>query len=133
MQGGEMRQKKVAWIMPVVATVLLLASSGYAQTVSTGTIAGVVKDTGGGVLPGVTVEVTSPALIEKTRTTVTGGQGQYRVVDLRPGLYSVTFTLPGFGPVRQEAIELTAGFTAPINAELGAAAIEETVVVTGAS
>jgi hypothetical protein len=133
MQGGEMRQKKVAWFMPVIATVLLLASSGYAQTVSTGTIAGVVKDTGGGVLPGVSVEVTSPALIEKTRTTVTDSQGQYRVVDLRPGIYSVTFTLPGFGPVRQEAIELTAGFTAPINAELGAAAIEETVVVTGAS
>src|SRR2546425_7032346 len=94
-------------------------------------IAGVVRDTSGAVLPGVTVEVTSPALIEKTRTTVTDVSGQYRVVDLRPGTYNVSFTLAGFNSLKREGIVLEANFTAPVNAELRVGAIAETVTVTG--
>ena len=74
-------------------------------------IAGVVKDTSGAVLPGVTVEAASPALIEKTRTAVTDGTGQYRIENLRPGTYTVTFTLVGFSTVKREGIELTGSFT----------------------
>jgi hypothetical protein len=98
-----------------------------------GSIAGVVKDSTGGVLPGVTVEVASPVLIEKVRTAITDDQGLYRVVSLRPGVYSVTFSLTGFGTVKREGVELTAAFTASINAELKPGALEETITVTGAS
>ena len=80
-------------------------------------IAGVVKDSSGAVLPGVTVEAASPALIEKTRTVVTDGTGQYRIVDLRPGTYTVTFTLSGFSTVKREGIELTGSFAATVNAD----------------
>src|SRR6266705_1904186 len=83
---------------------LLLPSSAYAQF--SGAFPGVVKDASGGVLPGVTVEAASPALIEKVRSVVTDDTGQYRIVDLRPGTYSVTFTLPGFSTVKREGIEL---------------------------
>src|SRR5438045_488673 len=78
-------------------------------------IAGVVKDSTGAVLPGVTVEASSPALIEKTKSAVTNEAGQYRVIDLRPGTYSVTFVLGGFTTIRREGIVLEANFTAPIN------------------
>src|SRR5580765_38155 len=96
-------------------------------------IAGVVKDTTGGVLPGVTVEASSPALIEKVRSATTDERGQYKIVDLRPGSYTVTFTLTGFATVRREGIELSADFTAPVNADLRVGQMEETVTVTGAS
>jgi uncharacterized surface anchored protein len=79
-------------------------------------IAGVARDTTGAVLPGVTVEVSSPAIIEGTRSAVTDANGQYRIVDLRPGTYRVVFTLPGFGSIRREGIVLTANFVAPVNA-----------------
>ena len=85
------------------------------------------------MLPGVTVEAASPALIEKVRTAVTDGQGRYNIVDLRPGIYTVTFTLPGFSTFKREGIELSAGFTATVNAEMKVGALEETVTVTGAS
>ena len=88
--------------------------SAFAQSA----IAGVVKDATGAVLPGVTVEASSPALIEKLRTGITDGQGQYRIVDLRPGVYTVTFTLPGFRTVRRDNLELSANFTATVNAEM---------------
>ena len=94
-------------------------------------ITGLVRDTSGAVLPGVTVEASSPALIEKVRSAVTDGTGQYRIVDLRPGLYSVTFTLPGFSVVRRDGVELTGSFTAAIDAELRVGAVEETITVTG--
>jgi hypothetical protein len=97
------------------------------------TITGTVKDTSGAVLPGVTVEAASPALIEKVRTVVTDGSGQYRIVDLRPGDYSVTFSIPGFSTFRRDGIELTGAFTATINAELRVGSLEETVTVTGES
>src|SRR4029450_10069867 len=96
-------------------------------------IAGVARDTTGAVLPGVTAAVPSPAILEGTRTAITDANGQYRVVDLRPGTYRVVFTLPGFGTVRREGIVLTANFVAPVNAEMQIGAIEETVTVTGDS
>lgn len=85
------------------------------------------------MLPGVTVEASSSALIEKIRTVVTDGEGQYKIVDVRPGTYVVTFSLPGFSTLRREGIELTAGFTATVNADMQVGALEETVTVTGAS
>jgi hypothetical protein len=94
-------------------------------------IAGVVRDTTGAVLPGVTVEAASPALIEKVRTVVTNTEGQYNIVDVRPGAYSVTFTLTGFSNVRREGIDLPAGFTATVNAEMRVGGVEETVTVSG--
>jgi hypothetical protein len=96
-------------------------------------IAGVVKDTTGAVMPGVTVEASSPALIERVRTVTSDSQGQYKIVDLRPGVYTVTFTLPGFSTVKREGIELPATFVATVNADLRVGALEETVTVSGAS
>jgi hypothetical protein len=101
----------------------------YAQA----SIAGVVRDSSGAVLPGVTVEAASPALIEKVRTVVSDGSGQYRIIELRPGTYSVTFTLPGFNTVKREGIELSGTFVATVNAELRVGALEETITVTGAA
>jgi len=99
----------------------------------TSTIAGTVKDASGAVLPGVTVEVASPALIEKVRSATTDGSGQYQVIQLRPGTYTVTFTLTGFTTVRREGIELTSDFTASVNADLKVGAVAETITVTGAT
>src|SRR5258706_11674882 len=112
---------------------LLVPGLGWAQSATTAGIAGVVRDTTGAVLPGVTVEAASAALIEKVRTVVTDGGGQYKIVDLRPGTYSVTFTLPGFGTVRREGLELTTGFTATVNGEMKVGSLEETVIVSSAS
>lgn len=95
------------------------------------TITGAVHDGSGGVLPGVTVEAASPALIEKTRSVVTDGTGQYRLVDLRPGTYTLTFTLPGFNTVKREGVELSGSFTATINAEMRVGDLQETITVTG--
>ena len=120
--------------LPVLALMFVLfASSSDAQSLSSGTIGGVAKDESGAVLPGVTVEAASPALIEKVRTAVTDEQGVYRIVDLRPGLYTVTFTLPGFGTFRREGVELTTGFTATVNADMKVGSVEETITVSGAA
>ncbi len=113
----------------LIVLTLLLPAAAKAQSA----IAGAVKDTTGAVMPGVTVEATSPALIEKVRSVVTDGQGQYKIVDLRPGVYAITFTLPGFNTAKREAVELPTNFTATINAELRVGALEETVTVSGAS
>ena len=96
-------------------------------------IAGQVEDSTGGALPGVTVEVASPALIEQVRIAVTDGSGNYRITALPPGEYSVTFSLAGFSSVRREGIELSGDFTAPVDAELAVGSIEETVTVSGAA
>src|SRR6266436_4591302 len=120
-----MRTQRIARLV-VVSCLLLLRGAAWAQTVVNGGIAGAVKDTTGAVLPGVTVEAASPALIEKVRTVVTDGEGQYKIVDLRPGTYAVTFTLPGFSIVKRDGIELTTGFTATVNAELKVGSLEET-------
>src|SRR6202035_4295998 len=93
--------------------------------------AGVVKDTSGAVLPGVTVEAASPALIEKVRTVTTDAQGNYKIVDLRPGPYTVTFTLTGFSTVKREGLELTTGFTAVVNADMRVGALEQLITVSG--
>jgi hypothetical protein len=82
---------------------------------------------------GVTVEAASPALIEKVRTVATDGDGPYKIVDLRPGTYAVTFTLPGFSTVKREGVELTTGFTATVNAEMKVGSLQETVTVSGAT
>src|SRR5213075_879085 len=104
-------------------------AAAYAQ----GSIVGLVKDASGAVLPGVTVEAASPALIEKVRTVVTDGTGQFRVVDLRPGMYSVTFTLTGFATVKREGITLSGTQTATVNADMRVGAVQETVTVSGAA
>ncbi|HEV2986446.1 MAG TPA: TonB-dependent receptor [Vicinamibacterales bacterium] len=96
-------------------------------------IAGTVKDTTGGAMPGVTVEVASPVLIEKVRSVVTDEQGEYKILDLRPGTYIVTFSLAGFSLVKREGIELTTLFTATVNAEMRVGTVEETVTVSGES
>jgi len=111
----------------------LLPSVLLAQAIESGAIAGAVKDSSGAVLPGVTVEASSPALIEKVRTVLSDGQGLYKIIDLRPGTYTVTFSIPGFSSLRREGIELSAGFTATVNAELKVGAVEETVTVSGQS
>ena len=110
--------------------VVLVPAIAWGQA-DTGNIAGVVRDTSGAVMPGVTVEASSPALIEKVRSVVTDSQGLYRIVDLRPGTYTVTFALPGFSTVKREGIALTTGFTANVSAELRVGSLEETVTVTG--
>ena len=117
----------------VLSCLMVVPATTWAQTQLSGSIAGVVKDTSGAVMPGVTVEAASPALIEKVRSVVTDAQGQYKIVDLRPGNYIVTFTLPGFSTVKREGIELTTGVTAAVNAELKVGTVEETVTVSGAA
>jgi hypothetical protein len=115
--------------LAVLALLVLVPAAAFAQASITGT----VKDASGVVLPGVTVEASSPALIEKTRSAVTDGSGQYRIVDLRAGVYAVTFTLTGFSSVKRDGIELTGSFTAAVNADMKVGAIEETITVTGES
>jgi hypothetical protein len=94
---------------------------------------GVVSDTSGAVLPGVTVEVSSPALIERVRSVVSDGTGRYRVIDLPAGVYSVTFTLTGFGTVQQEGIELSGSLTATVNTQMRVGGVQETITVSGVS
>jgi hypothetical protein len=117
-------------IVVVVTCLVLWPIIASAQTSA---IAGTVKDTSGAVLPGVTVEVASPALIEKARSATTDNNGQYQVIQLRPGTYSVTFTLTGFNTVKREGIELTSDFTATVSADLKVGAVAETITVTGES
>src|SRR5262245_11977782 len=117
-------------VAAAVMGLALLPGAAFGQ-IQTGTISGVVMDAAGGVLPGVTVEASSPALIEKIRTATTDGEGIYRVINLAPGTYTVTFTLPGFSTVRREELELSAGVTLPLNIEMKVGALEETITVSG--
>jgi hypothetical protein len=112
---------------------LLLAQASNAFAQAEASLVGTVRDVSGGVLPGVNVEAASPALIEKVRSTVTDGQGQFRITNLVPGTYTVTFSLTGFNQVRREGIELRAETTLPVNAEMRVGDLQETIVVTGAS
>ena len=116
-------------LLSLTAGLCLISSLAYAQQASG--IAGTVRDASGGVLPGVAVEASSAALIERVRVAVTDGDGRYNVVNLPPGTYAVTFTLQGFGTLRREGIVLTAGFTAPVNADLQVSTLSETITVSG--
>ena len=109
------------------ASLVLLPVAAFAQA----SITGIVRDPSGAVLPGVTVEASSPALIEKIRTVVTDGGGQYRIVDLRPGTYAVTFSLSGFSTVKREDVVLSGALTATVNADLRVGTLQETITVTG--
>jgi len=117
------------WARLAVWLLVLTPTAAHAQS----TLTGVVRDTSGAVLPGVTVEAASPVLIEKMRSAVTDGTGSYRIVDLRPGVYTLTFTLTGFSIVKRENIELPANFTMTINGEMKVGALEETLTVTSAA
>jgi hypothetical protein len=113
----------------LVSAFVLLPAAAFAQA----SIAGVVRDGSGAVMPGVTVEAASPALIEKVRSVTTDGSGQFRIVDLRPGTYSVSFSLPGFATVKREGVQLEGTFNATINAEMRVGEVTETVTVSGES
>ena len=113
----------------VLCFLVFLPAAAFAQAA----ITGVVKDASGAVLPGVSVEATSPSLIERVRSVVTDDSGQYRIVDLRPGTYTVTFSLTGFSTVRREGVELNGDFVATISADLKVGALEETITVSGAT
>src|SRR5688572_14283514 len=114
----------------LILSILFVAPSlALAQAALTGT----VRDSSGAVLPGATVEVSSPALIEKVRSATTDGAGQYRIVSLSPGIYAVTVSMPGFNTFKREGIELTTDFTATVSADLRIGAVEETITVSGAS
>jgi len=122
-------RRLVMCLIVVSAAVFLVPATSSAQAV----IAGVVKDSSGSVIPGVLVEASSPALIEKTRSVVTDSSGQYRIVDLSPGTYLVSFTLAGFKSVRRGNIVLEGTFNATVNSELQVGAVEETLTVTAES
>ena len=102
--------RKVCLGLATLVCLLALPSAAHAQSA----IAGVVKDSSGAVLPGVTVEAASDALIEKSKVVVTDGAGAYKIIDLRPGTYLVTFTLTGFQTFKREGLELPSDFTATI-------------------
>jgi hypothetical protein len=121
-----MRVRLLGIALAASCSMAMLPATASAQS----SIAGIVRDASGAVVPGVTVEAQSPALIEKVRTVYTDGQGRYNIVDLRPGTYLITFTLPGFSTVRREGIDLQAAFTATVNAEMNVGALEEIVTVT---
>jgi hypothetical protein len=121
------RGRSTVAMLLALAFLCLLPVAAHAQS----TLTGVVKDTTGAVLPGVTVEAASPVLIEKTRSVVTDASGGYRIVDLRPGVYSLTFTLAGFSTARRENLDVPANFTMTVNGEMRVGALEETLTVTG--
>src|SRR5437667_210308 len=128
-QGRIMVMGRLLRFVAGLTFAILVPATVFAQA----SITGIVKDASGAVLPGVTVEASSPVLIEKVRSAITDGTGQYRIVDLRAGTYTVTFTLTGFNTVKREGIELTGSFTASVNADLKVGALEESVTVTGES
>ena len=124
-----MLRKVFANLAAAASIGLLMPAPASAQSA----ITGLVKDATAGVLPGVTVEAASPALIEKVRTAVSDAQGRYSIVDLRPGIYKVTFTVSGFTTFVQDGIDLPSNFTATVNADMKLGAVEESVTVSGQS
>jgi hypothetical protein len=117
---------RAVWLF---ALLLLLPANAFAQA----TIAGVVKDNTGAVLPGVTVEAASPALIERARTATTDGTGRFRIENLQPGPYTVTFSLTGFSTVKREGLTLSGTTVTTVDGELRVGGVQETVTVTGES
>ncbi|HJU43034.1 MAG TPA: carboxypeptidase regulatory-like domain-containing protein [Vicinamibacterales bacterium] len=121
--------QRISLALLAFAGAILLSSAAYAQSA----IVGTVKDTSGAAMPGVTVEAASDVLIEKVKSAITDNNGNYRIAELRPGTYTVTFTLTGFKTFRRDGLQLPSEFTATLNAELGVGTLEETITVTGAS
>jgi hypothetical protein len=121
-----MKMQRLLRVM-ILTAVALMPAAAFAQA----SIVGTVRDASGAVLPGVTVEASSPALIEKTRSVVSSGTGQYAIEDLRPGTYTVTFSLSGFTTVKREGIQLAGSFIATVNADLRVGGVAETIVVSG--
>src|SRR3982074_2098847 len=124
-----MTRSRIAMWFVVALACVALPTTARAQSA----FAGVVKDATGAVLPGVTVEAASPALIEKVRSVTTDSNGAYKIDNLRPGIYVLTFSLPGFTTVKKEGIELTSDFIATINGDLKVGGLEESVTVSGQS
>ena len=120
---------RFARALVVLTAVLMCPAAAFAQA----TIVGVVRDSSGAILPGVTVEASSPALTEKVRTAVTDGTGQYRIVTLPPGTYVVRFSLTGFTVVQRDDVTVSGSGVIPINADLRVGTLEETITVSGAS
>ena len=131
MNHSRERWLKAAAVGFAVLTYLSLGAPASAQQASG--IAGTVRDTSGLAMPGVTVEAASPALIEKVRTVTTDGEGRYTIVDLRPGTYTVTFTLTGFSTIKRDGITLGVGFTASVNVAMQVGSLSETITVSGAA
>src|SRR4051812_37801030 len=121
--------QRVVKVVAAFAAIVLLPSVVFAQA----TIAGVVRDASSAVLPGVSVEAASPVLIEKTRTVVSDGTGQYRITDVPPGTYVLTFSLTGFTTVKRDGLEVSGSGVVTANADLRVATVQETVTVTAAS
>src|ERR1051326_7895750 len=113
-ESGGLKMRVAVRQLFVLLAIVLAPTLAFAQAA----IHGVVKDSSGALLPGVTVEAASPALIEKTRTTITDASGQYEITDLRPGVYSVTFNISGFATVKREGVELAGSFNATVNADM---------------
>src|SRR5262245_66293871 len=124
------RRSMTAAARRIVLLCLACALAAPATALAQGAFAGVVKDASGAVLPGVTVEARSPELIEGTRAVVTDSAGQYQIVDLRPGIYTLTFTLTGFSNVRRDALELAGSRIVTIDAQLSVGGVQETVTVS---
>jgi hypothetical protein len=122
-------RKLVAYVFATLACLAVVPSAAWAQSA----ITGVVKDTSGAILPGVTVEAASDALIEKSRSVVTDGEGVYRIVDLRPGAYVVTFSLEGFQTLKRDGLQLPSEFTMTINADMKVGSLSESITVSGAA
>src|SRR6185436_11268370 len=108
------------------AAIVLLPALAHAQSVT-----GIVRDASGAVLPGVTVEAASPALLEKVRTATTDGTGQYRILDLTPGTYTVTYSLAGFVTVKREDVQISGQVVITLNADMRVGGVQETITVTG--
>jgi Carboxypeptidase regulatory-like domain len=116
-----------------VAVLIVGAAAGAAHAQATSAVGGAVTDSSGAVLPGVTVEASSPVLIERVKSAITDGKGEYKIIDLRPGVYSLTFTLTGFSSVVREGVRLEADFTASISVQMKVGALAETITVSGQS
>src|SRR3954462_12660426 len=119
--------RRVGNVVIAIAGILLVPSLAFAQA----TLAGVIRDASAAVLPGVTVEASSSVLIEKTRTVVSDGTGQYRITDLPPGSYVLTFALTGFATVKREGLAVSGSGVIPVNAELRVGGLQETITVSG--
>src|SRR5262245_22723868 len=126
-----MRGKRMRAVVRTVLLALVCLSAAHSVAWAQATIAGQVQDASGAVLPGVTVEAASPVLIEKVRTAITDGTGRYRIEDLRPGTYTVTFTLPAFSIVRSEGLIISGTAVTTVNGEMRVGGVQETITVTG--